>query len=336
MRSADLDKCADIMDQFKPDIIHIHGSERFYGMFKSLGLTETPVIISIQGLLGSFSKAHIFFGALSFREIIESCRLIELPVRLGLLWQFLDARRGAIREAKILASADGFLGRTAWDHAHTRVYNPNAFYCHVGELLRPAFDRIRWSLENCDRHTLIYTNAGHPNRGTENLLAAMALLRDEFPDIKLRLAGTVSTRNGYGRFVRRRIKSLGLSDCVEFLGYIDDETMARELTRAHVFTITSYIENSPNSLAEAMQVGLPCVASFTGGIPGMMQDGESGLLTPVGDIPVLADNIRRIFRDDELAVKLGRGASTAAAVRHNPETVVGQLMAAYNRVLSAE
>ena len=334
MRKKDLKRCSAIIKEFKPDIIHVHGSERFYGMVKVVGLTDIKMLVSIQGLLGSFSQAHHFFGALSPVEIARSIRMLEFPARLGLLWQYYYAKKGARREAKILAAADGYLGRTSWDQAHVTGFNRNAGYYHVGEILRPIFYEARWVLDQCSRHSLIYTNAGHPNRGTENLLGAMSLLREEFPDISLRLAGTVSTRSGYGRFIRRKINELGLEGRVEFLGYLDDIAMVRELLRSHAFVIASYIENSPNSLAEAMLVGMPCIASYVGGIPDMVQEGVSGLLYPVDDVPMLADRIRKIFMDDELAIRLGESACHTAQLRHEPELVVSQLIAAYKMSLA--
>lgn len=333
MRPTDLEKCLAIIEDFKPDLIHIHGSERFFGLIKSTGRVNIPTVISIQGLLCSFSMPRHFFGALSPLEILKSMRLIELPVRLGLAWQYWDAVKGAQREAKMLAAVDGLFGRTEWDRAHARKANPKATYCHVGEILRPAFYQNRWSVENCERFSLIYTNAQHPCRGTENLLEAVALLRHEFPAIKLRLAGRVSTRSGYGRFIRKRIRRLELEDKVEFLGYIDDVTMAQELKRSHVFTLGSYIENSPNSLAEAMILGLPCVASFVGGVPSIVDDGVNGLLYPVEDVPLLVEKIRTIFLNDTLAEQLGIAAHTVAVERHSPNTVIQQLLTGYAEVL---
>lgn len=334
MRPSDLEKCIAIIEDFKPDLIHIHGSERFFGLIKSSGKTCLPTVISIQGLLGPFSMPRHFFGALTLLDILKSIRLIELPVRLGLLWQFFDALKGARREAQMLPAVEGLFGRTEWDRAHARKANPKATYCHVGEILRPAFFKTRWVLEKCQRYSLIYTNASHTCRGTENLLEAVALLKNEFPEIKLRLAGRVSTRSGYGRFIRRRINELELKDNVEFLGYIDDVTMAHELSQSHVFTIASYIENSPNSLAEAMLLGMPCVASFVGGIPSIVDDGVTGSLYPVEDVPLLTEKIRTIFLDDSLAQQLGQNAHLVAAERHSPDTVIKQLLDAYNVVLS--
>ena len=82
-------------------------------------------------------------------------------------------------------------------------------------------------------------------------------------------------------------------------------------------------------------VGMPCIASFVGGIPSMVDNGRTGLLYPVDDIPLLAAGIRRVFRDDDLAVRIAAAAREAAAIRHDPATVTEQLMAAYARVLES-
>jgi glycosyltransferase involved in cell wall biosynthesis len=162
----------------------------------------------------------------------------------------------------------------------------------------------------------------------------MLIVRREFRDAKLKLAGNIGTRRGYDRFLRRMITQTGLWGTVEFLGYLDASAMVRELCRAHVFAISSYIENSPNSLCEAMQVGLPCVASYAGGIPSLVEQGRTGLLFPTGDTPLLAEAIMRIFRDDDLACRLSVAARDAASERHAPQRVLSQLLNAYKNVIA--
>jgi len=201
-------------------------------------------------------------------------------------------------------------------------------------VLRQTFREHRWDIDQCERHTVIFTNAGEPRRGTEVLLRAMLTVRREFPDAKLRLAGQIGTRRGYDRFLRRMIAESGLSQTVEFLGYLDGSAMARELCRAHVFAISSYVENSPNSLCEAMQVGLPCVATYTGGIPSLVDHGRTGLLFPNGEAALHADMILRIFRDDHLACRLSRSARAEASQRHAPQRVISQLLNTYNDVIA--
>jgi glycosyltransferase involved in cell wall biosynthesis len=331
-RKRDLDRCVELVRERDPDIIHIHGTERFYGLMAARNLISTPCVISLQGLLGPYLPT--FFGALSAGDLWRSHTLLELATMRGLFGLHRGFERAARQEREILIGAESFMGRTDWDRAHVRCSNSKANYYHVGEVLRQTFREHRWDIDQCERHTVIFTNAGEPRRGTEVLLRAMLTVRREFPDAKLRLAGQIGTRRGYDRFLRRMIAESGLSQTVEFLGYLDGSAMARELCCAHVFAISSYVENSPNSLCEAMQVGLPCVATYTGGIPSLVDHGRTGLLFPTGDAALLADMILRIFRDDDLACRLSRAARAEASQRHAPQRVISQLLNTYNDVIA--
>ena len=331
-RKRDIERSVEIIREQRPDLVHIHGTERFFGLIPARGLVSTPCVISLQGLLEPYVPE--LFGALSPLDLLRSQRFIEIVTRRGLFWQYRDFVHGARREREILTGAKSFMGRTDWDRAYVGSASATADYFHVGEVLRLAFKQHRWDISQCERHSLIFTNAGEPRRGTEILLKAMITVRREFPDAKLRLGGHVGNRHGYERFLRRTITESGLSGAVEFLGHLDASAMARELCRAHVFAISSYIENSPNSLCEAMQVGLPCVATYAGGIPSLVEHGRTGLLFPPGDAPLLGDAIMRIFREDDLASRLGRAARTEASERHAPQRVVSQLLHAYSDVIA--
>jgi glycosyltransferase involved in cell wall biosynthesis len=295
-------------------------------------LITAPCVISLQGLLEPYLSG--FFGALSPAELWRSHRLIELATRRGLFWQYRGFVVGSRREHEIVAGAKSFMGRTDWDRAHVSSVNPGARYYHVGEVLRKRFSETRWNMSQCERHSIIFTNAGEPRRGAEVLLRAMLIIRREFPDSKLLLGGHIGSRRGYDRFLRQRIADSGLSDNIEFLGYLDGNAMATQLSRAHVFAISSFIENSPNSLCEAMQVGLPCVATYAGGIPSLLDHGRTGLFFPPGDAPLLADAIMRIFRDDDLAGRLSRAARAEASERHTPQRVISQLLNCYHDVMA--
>src|SRR5579872_3288944 len=306
-RKRDLDRCVDLVTQRNPDVVHIHGSERFFGLLKARKLIETPALISIQGLVEAC--VPVFFGALSPSEIWKSQSWFELATRRGHFWRYRDYLKGARLGREILEKAKFFMGRTAWDRAQLFGVNPDAVYYPGGELLRPEFSKTRWNLSECQRHSVIFTNAGsEPRRGLEILLGAMQLVRREFPDAELRLAGTLGHRRAYERFLHRTIADAGLSGAIEHLGYLSASEMAEELRRARVFVQPSFMENSSNSLCEAMQVGLPCVASYAGGLPSLVEDRHTGLLFPPGDAPMLAAAILQIFRDDDLAVRLSDAA----------------------------
>jgi glycosyltransferase involved in cell wall biosynthesis len=331
-RQKDLETCACLVKERSPDIVHIHGVERFFGLMPARNMISAPCVISLQGFFTAGQAG--FFGALSTRDILRSHRLIEIATFRGLFWLHRAFVRTARQEQEILAGPGPFLGRTNWDHAMLRSFNRTAAYYHVDEVLRPPFRRQRWDLRQCDRYTIVFTNAGRPHRGVEVLLRAMLIVKRRYPEATLRLAGHIGTQSGYDRFLRRTIADSGLANSVELLGYLDADGLARELRRAHAFAAPSFVDNSPNSLCEAMQVGIPCVATYTGGIPSLVTHEETGLLAPPGDAPLLADAILRIFDDDDLATRLGASARAVALERHAPERVVSQLLNAYEDVIA--
>lgn len=328
----DLERVASLVRERRPDIVHIHGTERFYGLLPARGLIAPPSLISLQGFLGPCVRD--FFGTLRPIDIVRSQSLLETLTRRGLLWRRHDFAEGARNEAEVLAHAPGFLGRTEWDRAIVGAANPLARYFHVGETLRDCFSERRWKLNSIRRHSIVFTNSGMPLRGTEVLIEALSIVRRSFPAATLRLAGHFNLKHGYQRFLQRRIARAGLASHVELLGALDGESMAAELAQAHVFAIASFVENSPNSLCEAMLMGLPCVASHTGGIGSLVTHNQDGLLYPAGDAALLAASIMRVFENDDLAVRLGESAHLSAAIRHDPRLVLQQLNNAYSETLN--
>jgi glycosyltransferase involved in cell wall biosynthesis len=78
---------------------------------------------------------------------------------------------------------------------------------------------------------------------------------------------------------------------------------------------------------------MPTISSFTGGVPTMVKDGETGLLFPTGDVPLLISKIKSIFDNDTLASGLGENAMTTARKRHDPEVIVRDQLAAYRNII---
>ena len=239
-------------------------------------------------------------------------RWLEIPAMRGHWITFQNTGKIAKREREIIAGNRFFMGRTAWDRAYIRAVNPSAQYFHGGELLREAFWQERWSIGRIRRHRVIFTNAGgYPRKGTELLLEAVKLLKPDYPDIQVAIAGGISRRSGYGRYVRRRIAELG--DASIELGQLNAEEMVREMTGSHVFVSPSFIDNSPNAVCEAQLLGMPVVSTYTGGVPSLIEHGRTGLSLPTGDAPMLAARLREVFEDDDLAARLGSQAREVAA-----------------------
>ena len=326
-----LKQCATIVEDWQPDLIHIHGTERFYGLLSARNIIDTPTVISIQGLLGPYSEWYHYFGNRSLQDIIRMHRVIEPFVFRGQIIDFLNYRKAAWIEKEIIEGNKYFLGRTLWDKSHLFKTNHRANYYHVGELLREPFWQKKWELSACKRHRIIFTNAGHPRKGTEVLLDAVRVLKNDFPDIEVCFAGTISTRNGYGRYIRKRFSSLGAN--VKELGPLNAEEMSKELSDSHIFVSPSFIDNSPNAVCEAQLMGMPVISSYTGGVPNLIEEGQTGLFFPCGDAAVLSQKLKEIFINDELAERLGIQAHNMAIKRHDSKIVIQQLIKAYQTVL---
>ena len=93
------------------------------------------------------------------------------------------------------------------------------------------------------------------------------------------------------------------------------------------------MENSSNSLQEAMLLGIPSVVSYTGGIPFIAEAGKSCLMFPRGDTAVMADCLHRIITDDNLSRKISEASKTKAAKRNNPEKISRELLDLYKDVI---
>jgi glycosyltransferase involved in cell wall biosynthesis len=324
--------CVQIVEEFSPDIVHIHGTERFFGLLSARNLTSVPTVISIQGLLIPYSEWYHFFGNRSLFDIIKLHRIIEIPVMRGLLWDYYRFCKAAQREREIVVGNRFFMGRTIWDRAHLFSINPEAKHYHVGEMLREPFWHAHWGIAQCQRHRILFINPGQPRKGVETLFKATDILRRDYADIEVALVGTISARRGYGRYIRKEI--MERQEYVRELGALNAEEMTRELCRSHVFVSPSYIENSPNTVCEAQLVGVPVVCSYTGGVPSLIENRRTGMFFPTGDAPFLASVFKQVFEDDDLAKALSQNAQNEASKRHDAKTIMQDLLSAYHRVIN--
>ena len=318
-----------IIADFRPDLIHVHGTENVFGLL--CGQTQAPVVISIQGIL---SVCHIMDPRGRDASLLLSLSPGQFARGTGTILDRVALKRAADRERVIIRRCGHFIGRTRWDSDVVRVLNPAARYYHCDEPLRPEFFASEWQLETAEPHTVFCTMGGYARKGLGTLLGAIALLRDgPAPDVHLRFAGRPLDDSEAGRAAAREIRRLGLAACVTALGKLGPEGLAQEIRGARVFALPTHIDNGSNSLSEAMAVGAPCVASAAGGIPTTAHDGLEALLVQDGDPYALAGAILRLLTDDELARRLSQNARATALKRHDATTIRQTMLDIYRSVL---
>ena len=168
-------------------------------------------------------------------------------------------------------------------------------------------------------------------------------LQKEYPDIKLYVAGYQPftdndkrsfIKKGYGAYLKKLIDDLGVGEHIVFTGPLKAGAVAAKLSTVHTYVLCSAIENSPNTLGEAMMIGTPCVSAYVGGAPDMAEDGKEALFYRNDDPKLLAWRIKQIFDNDELALKLSENGRKKASITHNAKNNAADLMFAYNDILS--
>jgi glycosyltransferase involved in cell wall biosynthesis len=132
----------------------------------------------------------------------------------------------------------------------------------------------------------------------------------EFPEATLVMGGQ---DKGYESGVRSEARSLGIAEHVRFVGFLDRAGKIREGSAADIFLNTNRVDNMPVGVVEACAMGIPVVATNVGGIPDMLNDGETALLVPDNDCEGMANAVKRLVKDPELAGRLSRNGRKLAA-----------------------
>lgn len=314
-----------VIEDFKPDVIEVFGSELYLGLSalaaKQLGI---PCCLHLQGLL-SLSLYIYLIPGVSRRSYIFSkgWRRAYGMFQLLTYWQ-----RSCHREKAILRSVGHVLGRTDWDRQAVAVLNPEARYHFGGEILRPCF---YLPSTRCLPPTLTITTtiSSAPYKGLDLLLKIARIMKDEMHlDFVWNCFGNVDTS------FAENLTGIHHEDVnVRLCGVASAEELRDALLRSTLYCHTSYVENSPNSVAEAQMLSLPVVATNVGGTSSMVAHGETGFLFPATDPYIAAYHIMRLATDKELNVRMGEDAQAIARARHDKQKIVSSLIDTYRNIM---
>lgn len=321
-------KVNSILDKVQPDVIHLHGTEFKYSylFFIEAKRRNINVVVSIQGLVSEYSKylsadlpLRVVYGS-SIRNLLNQDAVYQISKSF---------RKRGKNEIQILNNSDVVIGRTDWDYAVTRYVAKNDKYQHVEEILRSEFYFHKWNYIS-GNNTIYISQATYPIKGTHYFLKALFLLKAKIPDIVAYIGGKNIMKcdslkdkllqTKYSKYIKKLIRIYDLEKNVIFLGPRNANEVAELLSKVSVFVSPSSIENSSNSIAEAMLVGTPIVASDVGGTNSLIKHNENGLLYQHNSEVMLALLIEKIFNDKDLSQRLSNHARETALYRHNAQT----------------
>ncbi len=174
---------------------------------------------------------------------------------------------------------------------------------------------------------LVVTRNLEPIYDIATSIRAFALVRQAFAGARLTVAGSGP------ELVRLRglTAELGLEDCVDFCGRVDNAAIPALYASADCMLNPSTVDNMPISILESFASGVPVVSTNAGGIPDLVEDGVSGLLVPVGDAAAMAQAALHVLSEPLLAARLREAGLTAAEAYAWP-TVRDQWLRVYRSV----
>ena len=330
-----------IIDDVSPDILHIFGTEYAHSLVAARAFNRPQkTVVNIQGLT-SFYWMHYNAGV-PYKELKRFA--ISNIARGDFLKQAEKLKVRGKNETAVLKFVGHVIGRTDWDEACTTQTNPNIQYHFCNESLRDAFYTDQWSYDACEEYSIFMSQAATPIKGLHFMLRAMPEILRSYPNAHLYVAGNDLTRtdtlyaklkiSSFGKYIKRQIRENGLDGHVTFTGSLNEQQMKERFLKSNVFVSPSTIENSPNSLGEAMLLGMPCVSSDVGGVKNLLEHGKEGYVYQCDAPYMLAYYVKRIFADPAWAKKMGMNAKRHAEVTHSRVKNLEELLAHYQEIYS--
>ena len=331
----------------KPEIIHVWGTEFPHALAMVNACEQANLlnrlVINIQGLISMYGNTteHYFAG---LPESVTKKNTIRDFLKKDNIWE--QREKFSVRgqyEILALQKAKHVIGRTEWDRECVRRINSSIQYHFCDENLRSSFYNGAWSYDKCEKHSIFVSQCNYALKGFHRVLAVLPKIIEKYPDANLYTTGEnllktdgfikEQRRTYYQLYIRKLIRSYGLEKHVIFCGTLNADQMKERMLKTNVFVSPSAIENSSNSLGEAMLLGVPCISSQVGGIRSMMTHGIDGFLYPFDETYLMENYIDKIFGHPEIAEELSTHAKKTASERHNVKKNTNVLKGIYQRVL---
>ena len=330
-----------IVLEYKPDLVHIHGTEYAHALAFQKACPNIKNIVSIQGLVSIC--ANYYLSGINNNEI-KKCITLRNLIKGSIFKEQKNFYKKGIIEKDIIKNADAILGRTTWDYANSIAIANNVKYYKCNETLRFSFYNKCWNYEYIQKNSIFVSSANYSIKGFHIMIEALKILKNKYPNVKVYVAGnnifdksTLISKfkySDYQKYLYKKIKKYDLFKYIEFTGLLNESQMAERMLKSNVYVQTSSIENSSNALGEAMLLGLPVVASNVGGTNDLVIDKKEGYLYPFGDYGQLAYYISKIFDNSKQAIELGLNAKKHAEQTHSKQNNVNNMIEIYKTIMN--
>lgn len=334
-----------IIKQEAPDVIHIWGTEFIHSYNAVQSAIQNSKIkkcvVSIQGLVSIYGKYHYTEGIPN--NIVKRFMPRDILKPSSINQGRKDYLNKGKYEIKTLQLTENVIGRTDWDKAITYLINPQVNYFFCNECLRDSFYNNMWEINKIERHSIFVSQCDYPIKGFHYMLDALKHIVKFYPDTMLYTTGKdllhmssydIAKMTSYQKYIRYLIRRYELENHISFLGMLSEEDMCLRFCKSHVFVSPSTIENSPNSVGEAMILGCPVVSTDVGGVKNMMLHGKEGFIYQSSAPYMCAYYVMKLFDDDKLSLDFSSAGREHAQKIFNREKNYQTLIDIYKTVMA--
>jgi L-malate glycosyltransferase len=234
--------------------------------------------------------------------------------------------RPTLRRADSIVVPSGFLKAVFEKYGFPTQVVPNIIDL---ERFSPRFDS-EGAVAPTGRPHLVVTRNLEPIYNIETALRAFELIRRQFPQAHMSIAGSGPEK----AYLEEEASRLAIADAVTFTGRLDNSQMSLLYRDADITLNPSLVDNMPISVLESLASGVPVVSTNVGGVPFLVRDGVSALLVEPRSPEAMAEAAMLLLADTDKANSL-RAAGLDLVRKHTWEAVRGQILCLYEQVSPA-
>lgn len=203
-----------------------------------------------------------------------------------------------------------------------------------GTTMKPNIDN-KFARGNDESVVLTYLGGLCRDKGTFELVKAFKLVTDEYPEVRLEIAG--EWWGGYSEYknnVLQFIQDNDLNCKINFNGIITGVKKEKFLVNGDIFILPSWNEGHPNVVIEAMSAANPVVATSVGAVPETVIDGETGILVEKQNPQALADAIIKLIENPEFRIKMGKAGRERYEQFYTQEKNINNMIRVFENTLT--
>ena len=322
-------KLTQLIEDTRPDIAHVHniGHELSPSVLYVLSKANIPIVMTVHDfgllcpnttLLSHGEICERCKGGKYYHAVFRRCKRDSLPASLlaGLgstIPNWLNTYQSKV-DAFIAPSKFLRQKMIEFDYPADKIIHlPNTIKLSD---FRPSFEPGKY---------ILYFGRLHISKGVSTLLKAMS----HIPNTPAIIAGEGELEGDLKRFVQK----MGLTN-IEFVGYQSGETLHDLIRNASFVVVPSeYYENSPLTCIESMALGRPVIGADIGGIPELVQDGETGFLFESRNFEGLAKKMRYLLAHPAMQIRFGQNARCRVERLFNSNRYYQSIMEIYQKLL---